>query len=311
MSLFVRKLISFTGVVIIIYITAFAALFFVSSFNIPLVFRITNANILKGGFTYVSFRQFDKAKKYDVILLGSSHAYRGYDPAIFREYGYRMFNLGTNSQGNLVSYVIAKNYINKSNCSTVILDVYDRVFTTTRMESLSDVVQNINSTEAAVDLCLASKDIRLANMLTMRMFNQFDFVFNDDTAGVKEGYIPYLTQLSLNETRRETGQKPAEEALVYFEKLIEYLHGEGINIILAEQPVSFLATIPVQQHQELLKKIHPILEKYHIPFYDHLYDSSLSDIKYFANSNHLSVSGIEKYNHLLIKELLNDGRLKK
>ena len=144
MSLFVRKLISFTGVVIIIYITAFAALFFVSSFNIPLVFRITNANILKGGFTYVSFRQFDKAKKYDVILLGSSHAYRGYDPAIFREYGYRMFNLGTNSQGNLVSYVIAKNYINKSNCSTVILDVYDRVFTTTRMESLSDVVQNIN-----------------------------------------------------------------------------------------------------------------------------------------------------------------------
>ena len=144
-----------------------------------------------GGYTYVSFRQFDRAKKYDVLLLGSSHAYRGYDPAIFKEYGYSMFNLGTNSQGNMVSYVIAKNYIHKSNCKTVILDVYDRVFVTTRMESLSDVVQNVNSVEAAVDLCLASRDIRLANMLTMRAFNHFDFVFNRDTAGVVEGYIPY------------------------------------------------------------------------------------------------------------------------
>ena len=311
MALFLRKLISFTSLVIIIYILAFAVLFFVSSFNIPLVFRITNANILKGGYTYVSFRQFDRAKKYDVLLLGSSHAYRGYDPAIFKEYGYSMFNLGTNSQGNMVSYVIAKNYIHKSNCKTVILDVYDRVFVTTRMESLSDVVQNVNSVEAAVDLCLASRDIRLANMLTMRAFNHFDFVFNRDTAGVVEGYIPYQTQLSPTEKHRETGQKPAEEALIYFEKLIEYLHGEGVNIILAEQPVSYLAAIPIAQHQDMLNKIRPILEKYQIPFYDHLYDPSLSDIKYFANSNHLSISGIEKYNKILLNELLRDGRLPK
>ena len=309
MGLFIRKLLLFLGIALVLYLTLFGALFFVRTFNIPVIFRTTQGNIFRGGYTYVTFRQFNPKEKYDIILLGSSHAYRGYDPAIFREHGYKMFNLGTNSQTNLVAYFIAKNYIKKENCNTVIIDIYDRVFMTSTLESISDIVQNINSNKTALEICLALKDIRTINMLTMRVFNNFHGVFNADTAGVDHGFIPYNTQLRLNGKQKDLDFETSEGTVEYFAKLIEYLHSEGINIIVAEHPVPLIYTIPKEQHAEMLNKINPILKKYDVPFYDHLYDSTMVDIQYYANENHLSISGIKKYNDILLNELLKDGRL--
>ena len=309
MNLFIRKFLLFTAFAIIIYITIFGALFFLRSYNIPMIFRTTQGNIFRGGFTYITFRQFDPNAKHDILLLGSSHAYRGYDPAIFREHGYNMFNLGTNSQTNLVSYFIAKNYIKKENCNMVIIDVYDRVFITSTLESISDIVQNINSNKAAVEICLALKDIRTVNMLSLRLFNNFNGVFNADTAGVVNGFIPYNTQLTETDMVKEPELEALDQAIVYFEKLIIYLQKEGIKVVLAEHPVPFVYAISPEQHALMVEKIKPILTRYNVPFYDHLYDSTMTDIKYYANYNHLSISGIKKYNNILLEELKRDGHL--
>ena len=113
MIVFLRKFLIFTGAAFLIYITIFGVLFFVRSYNIPMIFRTSQGNIFRGGYTYITFRQFDRNAKYDIILLGSSHAYRGYDPAIFREHGYNMFNLGTNSQTNLYLILLRKIILKK------------------------------------------------------------------------------------------------------------------------------------------------------------------------------------------------------
>ena len=309
MIVFLRKFLIFTGAAFLIYITIFGVLFFVRSYNIPMIFRTSQGNIFRGGYTYVTFRQFDRNAKYDIILLGSSHAYRGYDPTIFREHGYNMFNLGTNSQTNLVSYFIAKNYIKKENCKTVIIDVYDRVFLTTTLESISDIVQNINSNKAAVEICFALKDIRTVNMLSLRLFNNFNGVFDDDTAGVVNGFIPYITQLKITDRLKEPEFETLDQAIDYFDKLVDCLQKEGIKVIVAEHPVPFIYAISKEQHALLVEKIKPILNRYNVPFYDHLYDSTMTDLQYYANANHLSISGIKKYNDILLEELKRDGHL--
>ena len=311
MGVFIRKFLIFTGLAVLIYIVLFCILFFTRSDNIPIIYRATHGNLLRGGFTWVTFRQFDPNAKYDVILLGSSHAYRGYDPAIFHEYGYNMFNLGTNSQSNLVSYFIAKNYISRKNCKTVIIDVYDRVFPTVAMESISDIVQNINSTKAAVEICIAIKDFRTMNMLTLRVFNNIGGVFNADTANVINGFVPYNTQLQPTDRLREPVLENHHQAVEYFSKLVAYLHQEGIKIIVAEHPVPLVYAVPRDQHNKMISEIKPILEQYNVPFYDHLYDSTMMDIRYFANANHLSVSGIKRYNEILLNELIRDGHLQR
>lgn len=310
MGLLLRKAFLFALMAITIYLTLFAILFYVRTYQkVPIIFRTTQGNTYRGGHSYVAFRGFNPNKKYDIIVLGSSHAYRGYDPAIFKEYNYDMYNLGTNSQISMVSLYIAREFIRKENCKTVIMDIYDPVFKRESLESVSDYIQNSLSDKKAVEISVSKKDVRTLNMLTMRMFNNFNGIFNPDTAGIKNGYKPYKTQLKITDKPSERLYPADANAFDYFEKLIKHLRSEGINIIVAEHPLPALFSIEKEKHAELLAKINPILKKYNVPFYDHLYDSTMTDVKYFSNPNHLSVSGVNIYNHTLLKELIRDGRL--
>ena len=309
--MFIRKFFLFTILALFIYTALFAILFYVRTTDIPVIFRTTQGNTYRGGHTYVAFRQFDPKAKYDIIVLGSSHAYRGYDPAIFKKYNYNLFNLGTNSQINLVSYFIAREFIRKENCKNVIFDIYDPVFKRHSLESVSDYIQNSLSTRYVLRLMKEEKDIRTINMFTMRYFNDFNGVFNPDTAGIKQGYVPYFTQLKSDAKRLERDNIPDDKALIHFEELIKYLQHEGINVIMAEHPLPTNFTIPKAKHEQFLESINPILKKYNIPFYDHLYDSTMTDIQYFSNTNHLSVAGVAKYNEALLKELIKDNRIQK
>ena len=88
--MFIRKSFLFAILALLIYTGLFAILFYVRTTNIPVIFRTTQGNTYRGGHTYVAFRQFDPKEKYDVIVLGSSHAYRGYDPEIFRQHNLKL-----------------------------------------------------------------------------------------------------------------------------------------------------------------------------------------------------------------------------
>ena len=169
---------------IIVYFIVFALLFFIRISNIPLIYRATQANVWEGGGTYVKTREFNPNEKHDIIIIGSSHAYRGYDPRIFRKYGYNSYNLGTSDQNMLCTYFLTKNYINHTNCKMVILDLYDRIFAQSTLESNSDLIQNISSDKAALEISMATKDIRTINMFTLRMFSKFSSPLDHDTSGV-------------------------------------------------------------------------------------------------------------------------------
>ena len=40
----------------------------------------------------------DTTINIDVLVLGSSHAYRGFDPRIFKKAGIKLFNFGSSGQ---------------------------------------------------------------------------------------------------------------------------------------------------------------------------------------------------------------------
>src|SRR4051812_37178873 len=78
----------------------FAAYYFILTLTVsihvgktPLIYRLSKGMVWKGGYSYNRFRQFDKNKKYDIIVLGSSRANRGFDPEVFRSNGFNLFNL--------------------------------------------------------------------------------------------------------------------------------------------------------------------------------------------------------------------------
>jgi hypothetical protein len=306
MKYLVRNIIVFSLTSFAAYISMFAILYFIRVGNVPVIFRSTQGNVFEGGLTYKKFREFDKNAKYDIIVLGSSHAYRGYDPAIFESYGYNMYNLGSSAQSLLASYVIARNYINRDNCRTVIIDLYDRIFKTSSIESLSDVTQNVSSDFAAAELCARSGDLRAINMFTLRMFCKLDEPMNGDTLELDRGFQASRKQLVLPGNPKDVDYVSNRETLRYFMKLIQYLEKEGINVILAEHPLPQVYTIPEYRHRIFSEDIRKITDPYKIPWYDLMNDSTMTGIQYYADENHLNYEGVKKYNHKLIKMLMRD-----
>jgi hypothetical protein len=309
MKRLVRTLLIFGLTSLLMYLSLFSVLYFIRVGNVPIIFRSTQGNVFEGGLTYKKFEEFNPEEKYDIIVLGSSHAYRGYDPAIFASYGYKLYNLGSSAQSVLASYVIARNYIHHDNCRVVIIDLYDRIFKNSSIESLSDVTQNVSSDLAAAELCLRSHDLRAINMYTLRMFCKFSQPLNKDTLNLNHGFQASEKQLVLPGTPKDADYISNKETLHYFAKLIRYLHREGIHIVLAEHPLPEVYTVPDSRHAVFKRDINSIISKYNIKWYDLVKDSSMTGIQYYADENHLNFRGVKKYNNKLIKMMLADKQL--
>jgi hypothetical protein len=290
---------------ITIYLVVFAALFAIKVGGIPLVYRATSGQVWEGGKTYRKFKSFNENDTYDVFVLGSSHALHGYDPDVFKSRGLKMHNLGTDDQNLMCSYYLAKDYITKNNCKVVIIDVYDRVMTFQNLESISDFIQNINKEKTAAHVAMASKDIRAINMFTLRQFNKFSAPLLINKEVIKDGYIPLNYKLTKPHDEIKWRYKTNEYQLGYFDKLLSYLSNSGFKVVVVEHPLPYLYFPP--EHQAFLNDINPILAKYGVKFYDFTGKSGLTDLKFFADENHLHIHGVEKYNNLLIDELSKDG----
>jgi beta-hydroxyacyl-ACP dehydratase FabZ len=98
-----------------------------------------------GGQEYLMTRSFDQAADYDLFVVGSSHAYRGYDPRFFEQKGLHLFNAGSSAQHPSVSYQLLSHLA--QNCPEkplIIVDVFDKILEMgkTHLTALKNVTFN-------------------------------------------------------------------------------------------------------------------------------------------------------------------------
>lgn len=299
----------FCTITIVAYLLLFAVLFFIKPSGVPFVYRATQGNLSEGGGTWLKLHQFDKEKKWDVIVLGSSHAFKGYDPAVFSKYGLEMYNLGTSNQHMMCSYYIAKNALNKENCKLVILDIYDRVFSNEMIESMSDIIQNTPDDKTAIDIALSTPDIRAINMITLRFFNKTTVPLNYDTLGYVRGYQvakQFVNASNADKKKVAFRYKSNERQIRYLDKMLAYLKQSEIPVVVTEHPLPNIYT--VREHDKFLADIKPVLEKHGVRFLDYTNDQDfIHKLSYFSDENHLNHLGVPKYNERLIKDLVQLG----
>lgn len=299
----------FCAVTVVVYLALFALLFFVRPSGIPLVYRATQGNLSEGGGTWLKLHQFDKNKKWDVIVLGSSHAYRGYDPTVFSKHGLELYNLGTSNQHMMCTYYIAKNNLTPQNCKLVIVDIYDRVFMNEMIESMSDIIQNAPDDKTALEIALATPDIRAINMFTLRLFNKTSSPLNHDTLGYVRGYQvvkQYLSPAKVNHQRTQLRYKSNPRQLHYFDRLLAYLNEQRIPVLVVEHPLPAIYT--VKDHQRFLADIQPILQKHGVTMLDYTHDPDFThQLRYFCDENHLNHLGVPKFNERLLQDLVQRG----
>lgn len=294
------------------YVAIFFVLCKVKVGENALVYRTSDVYNLKGGNTYRKFKEYDPATRYDVIVIGSSHAYRGYDPAIFNEAGISMYNLGTSAQTPINTYAILKEYITKENTGLIVLDCYENAMAMEGLESTADMSQNITSDAAVLRMFSAIRDPRILNMFTIRklMANEpaayvdsfyVDAGFSTKTDSVK-GEIDYGLDLTL-----ELGERQPE----YLVKCIRYCQEQGIPIVLVTHPLPKASNRP--RHDAFHAVIDSVANVTGTGYIDYAFDHGLplNDRNHYYDHNHFNRAGVGIFNPKLIGDLRGRGYLTK
>ena len=298
------------GISICVYFLVFVLLFSLQLGETPLVYRTSDAYHWFGGDTYQRFNEFEKNKKFEVIILGSSHAYHGYDSRIFKASALNAFNLGTSGQSIFNTELIAKNLLNHSNCKLVVLDIYPGTFQTDGFESTSDLIANISSHSAAIEIAKGQKDIRVINMLALRFLShKFSNPIYQDENYVNGGYVirrdsvkkdfdfeSYLSEYELT-----------SKNLNALKNLLLYFNEQNIKCIVVNHPMPL--KISPEKFELFDREIQAVVKLTGHEFKNFASGHDLDTKNHFYDHHHLNHAGVSIYNEQLIAYLKQNSYL--
>jgi hypothetical protein len=298
LQIFITKMILFF---VFFAATYFAVLILLTNLKIggnKLVYRAVQGLVWKGGYSYDRFREFDPAKKYDILIFGSSRANRGINPKRFEKAGLTVYNLGTDDQTPLNTCVLVKQFVKKDHCRLVILDIYDKVFSQDPLESNSDLIQNLNNDNDALKMALATSDMRAINQFGVRLL-----LHNDPPEYRAEGGL-YNGYRALKENFHYSNDfhiyKRNEKHLKAFEEVLAYLKECNVPCLLICQPLP----LKPLNHDLFISDLQPMLKKYDLQLYDFTENRKIVCPDGFADMSHLNWKGAERYSDFLLDSLV-------
>lgn len=315
MSRLFKKGIIFLCLTVFIYVILFSLLYFIKPTENSLLYYTSETLRSKGKrHSYKSFNEFNTGIKngpYDIVVLGSSQAYRGYDPRIFAAHNIRMHNLGTSSQIIQNTEVISKHMINQESAKAVILDIFLGGITGEGIESTINLVQNIPSRKASTEMIWRMKDIRGLNMFMLRLFDDYFLVEKEIDKSVSyyhknstyiSGGFSQTPDSFMVEKDDERIYKVGHPHLKYVDAILADLEKKEIPVylVMAPQPRLFLP----KNKTAFLKDIQQIAAKYkNTKVLDFAWALPLEAKYHYFDRRHLNQAGVEIFNNELIQYL--------
>jgi len=237
--------------------------------------------------------------KYDAIVLGSSHAYRGYDPRIFEQSGISLFNAGTSAQNAKGSFVLYTEYL-RNRTDFFILDIYDPVFELEGTESNMRLIQNVPTNEAAVALVQQEFKMYTLNAMAVRIasLNPMDEAPNNDY--IKNGFCEKKGILYAVESLNDSVFDANEEMFLAFEKMVKQMQADDKRIVLCSHPLPACPGLH-NYHDKFLARFNLLIQKLGLEYIDLTYYTEGFGVSEFADISHLNQQGVELYNRLLLQ----------
>lgn len=249
----------------------------------------------------------DTTHYIDVLVTGSSHAYRGFDPRIFAQHGLRLFNLGSSSQTPIQTEYLIERYLEQFDPQMVIMEVYPKTFVNDGIESSIDIIPKV-----AADLDLVAMTSRINkpevyNLVAYNYFNQLVGSEHGETESIikkKDTYVAggYVEkELSTFQYVSDYTSAPINmksQQLMAFERVVSLLKSKGIRVILVQAPV----TQPWYESFENMPEITDYFQGIEgTEYYDFNTLMQLDDKLHFYDHHHLNQDGVELFNEKLIE----------
>lgn len=298
----------------------FASIFYVGILFLwgnytPALFK-PNLQYLLGGYGH-SFTRLNEVKhvndNIDILFLGSSHTYRGFDPRIFKKHGFNTFNLGTTSQTPLQTLALMQRYLDQIQPKLVVYEVYPITFVIDGVEGGLDVIANDCN-----DLHSLKMTLKINNLNT---YNAFAYSATRDMLRLNKSFSEPITKINEmrgNDTYVEGGFVQKETGFVdmreifkedrgldknqvkAFEQIVEEVNKRGIDLILVYAPISeaMYASLPNKVYYDSLMSTYA-------EYYNFNEMMNLEDSVHFYDRHHLNQVGVELFNAKFIKTIQN------
>jgi hypothetical protein len=240
---FVKRFLRFTAYAFLLYALLVALL----GDRLPDWF-FPNLRRLHGGSGYLATKtaELRNTGPVDILFIGSSHAYRGFDVRTFRANGYSCYNLGTSGQTPIQTGVLLKRYLPVLAPRLVVLEVYPQTFCLDGVESGLDLVNNGEWDKPLIPMAVTAKNVKIVNsFLYWWPRKVLSVAARADTVEAGEVYVPggYVEREMRVVNRPTMPVKPwlfLPRQLDAFRDVVAMLRAKGIPYVLVQAPYSSL-----------------------------------------------------------------------
>lgn len=305
MKKFLKTFFLFLGFSLLFY---GACVFLVGKFA-PHAFK-KNLLYSKGGYgyTYSRFMDAENVTGVDVLIVGSSHAYRGIDTRIFNTYGIKAFNLGTSAQTPLQSELLLKKYLKKIQPKLVIYEVYPGAFSSDGVEASLDVIANLKQIDfETLKMAVRVNHVKTYNTLIFSFLNNFvtdhEAFTEDPKRGIDtyisgQGYVARNIAYNQDTVFNTTRWTMKADQLDSFDRIVTFINENKAELVLIQAPIT-TNRFDAYSNNRQIDSIFEAKGTYKnfngtIP---------LNDTLHFYDSHHLNQTGVELFNKELIAYL--------
>jgi len=257
------------------------------------------------GQMFTRLKEVDSIRNVDVLFLGSSHSYRGFDTRLFQKAGFKTFNLGSSYQTPLQTKYLLDNYLDSLSPKLVVLETYPAAFCDDGTESSLDIISNSKIDIQSLALALKQNRLIVYNTLIYSLYRDMVFdekeVFlenikrNNDTyisGGYVENELAFFGYKNYNKKKWEFNNKQFKS----FRDIIEILNRREINYILIQAPITSALYSSYLNNNEFDNKISKLGKYFNFNVLIQLDDSL-----HFYDDDHLNKNGVKKFNTDVIK----------
>lgn len=288
-----------------------ALLVFLYGSLIPAAYQKNLRYASAGGFAHSRFSEADTTRNIDLLVLGSSHAYRGFDPRIFAKHGIKMFNMGTSAQRTIQTKYLVEEYLDKLRPRMVLFEVSSMNFTGDGLESALDICYSVREPDLdLLEMVFEVNQVKAYNTFLFAVLNSFlgkepkkEQRMKGDkyiSGGYVESNLVIADAASLHEPlpARQIDIRNTRHAEA-FEEILALLEERKVPVILVQAPTSEAHRSSIGNEGEIDAYFasFPGVPYYNFNKYVSLDDSCFFDI------HHLNQRGVSEFNNALIRKL--------
>ena len=263
------------------------------------------------GFMDLRLEEADLIEKVDVLIVGSSHAYRGIDPRRLSENGIDAFNLGSSLQTPVQTQLLLRKYVSQMKPKLIVFEVGYKTFSSDGVEGAIDLI--VNSPELGWDIvhmAMELNDMIVYNSLAYTFFRkaildetreEYLASHSDVDRYVPGGFVErkFLDYEGPTEFKDHVQPvNPLQQTA--FEECLEYLRTHDVKTIMIQTPILY-------DYYTSIRNIHEYDEYFRtVSLADGYYnfsDSVYEETTYFYDHHHLNTTGVERFNDDLINVL--------